>query len=240
MTNLARRIAENVDAVRSRIAAAAKKSGRNASDVRLVAVTKYVGHAEIAALVAAGCRDFGESRPQALWQRAETFRGDGVDWHLIGHLQRNKVARTLEHAALLHSVDSERLLATIEAEAARVDRVVDVLLEVNVSGDATKHGVAPAALSLLIEVAATCKHVRTRGLMTMAAREGDAESARVDFARLRTLRDETVAALGSKTTQSVDLTELSMGMSGDFEQAIEAGATIVRVGSALFAGLDTT
>jgi pyridoxal phosphate enzyme (YggS family) len=239
MTNLVRRIAENVDAVRSRIAAAAKKSGRNAGEIRLVAVTKYVGEAEIAALLASGCRDFGESRPQALWLRAETLRSDGVNWHLIGHLQRNKVARTLEHAALLHSVDSERLLATIEAEAARVDRVVDVLLEVNVSGDTTKHGVAPAALSSLIEVAATCQHIRTRGLMTMAAREGDAESAREDFARLRTLRDEAAAALTLATTQSVDLTELSMGMSGDFEQAIEAGATIVRVGSALFEGLDS-
>jgi PLP dependent protein len=227
MTHLARRIADNVEAVRSRIAVAAAKSGREASAIHLVAVTKYVGPAEIGALLDAGCRDFGESRPQALWQRSEAFSAQDVRWHLIGHLQRNKVARTLKCAALLHSVDSERLLAEIEVEAARLDRVVDVLLEVNVSGDATKHGVAPDALPAFFGAAAQYAHVRTRGLMTMASREGDADSARADFARLRILRDE-----------AKDLTELSMGMSGDFELAIEEGATIVRVGSALFEGLD--
>lgn len=237
MNDLARRIAENLVGVQQRMADAAARAGRAASDVRLVAVTKYVGPDEIAALIAAGCVDLGESRPQALWQRADSFRDPPVRWHLIGHLQRNKVARTLACASLIHSVDSERLLATIETEAAKLERAVDVLLEVNVSGDATKHGVAPEGLGGLVAAAARCRHVRTRGLMTMASREGDADAARADFARLRKLRDEIATGAFRNELGNVDLAELSMGMSGDFEQAIEEGATIVRVGSALFEGL---
>lgn len=237
MNQRACRIAENLACVRQRIAAAATRAGRAAGDVRLVAVTKYVGPDEIAALLDAGCCDLGESRPQALWQRAELFRDSPARWHLIGHLQRNKVARTLACAPLIHSVDSQRLLAAIDAEAARLGRSVAVLLEVNVSGDASKHGVAPADLPLLVASAAHCGNVRVRGLMTMAAREGDADSARADFARLRALRDEVAASDICRASVQVELAELSMGMSGDFEQAIEEGATIVRVGSALFEGL---
>ncbi|MEX2187829.1 MAG: YggS family pyridoxal phosphate-dependent enzyme [Pirellulales bacterium] len=237
MNDNARRIVANLAAVRSRIVAAAARAGRAASDVRLVAVTKYVGDDEVAALLAAGCSDFGESRPQTLWSRAERFRDSPARWHLIGHLQRNKVARTLPLAELIHSVDSPRLLTAIDAEAARLGRTSDVLLEVNVSGDASKHGVAAEGLAALVAAAAACPHVCVRGLMTMAAREGDADAARGDFARLRRLRDKTVAAMPAGTV-NVQLDELSMGMSGDFEQAIAEGATLVRIGSALFEDVD--
>jgi pyridoxal phosphate enzyme (YggS family) len=244
MTSNIRRIAANLDAVRSEIAAAAARAGRAASDVWLVAVTKYVGDDEVAMLLDAGCFDLGESRPQVLWSRAERFRHTPARWHLIGHLQRNKVARTLPLAELIHSVDSQRLLREIDAEAARLDRTSDVLLEVNVSGDASKHGIAPAELAALIEAARQCPRVRVRGLMTMAAREGDAAAARGDFARLRRLRDEAAtlqsgsSEYGNILLDNISLDELSMGMSGDFAQAIEEGATIVRIGSALFEGVD--
>lgn len=229
------RIAANLAAVRDRIAAAAGRSGRSAADVRLVAVTKYACDEAVAALIEAGCHDLGESRPQALWVRAERFRTPDIRWHLVGHLQRNKVARTLPLSALIHSVDSERLLAALDAEAGRLGRACDVLLEVNVSGDATKHGVAPGELAALVAAAEKCPRVHVSGLMTMAARESDAERARADFARLRRLRDELLASAGHRPLPAnVRLSELSMGMSGDFEQAIEEGATIVRIGSALF------
>lgn len=238
MPDNAQRIAANLQSVRRRIADAAARCGRSASDVRLVAVTKYVGDDAVAALLDAGCRDFGESRPQALWTRAERFGGPDVRWHLIGHLQRNKVARTLPAADLIHSVDSPRLLAAIDAEAARQHRTSDLLLEVNVSGDASKHGVAAEQLAALVAAAGDCRHVRVRGLMTMAAREGDAERARQDFARLRAAGEELRAAgTQGAAPPNVQIAELSMGMSGDFEEAIEEGATIVRVGSVLFEGL---
>jgi pyridoxal phosphate enzyme (YggS family) len=230
MNEFAARISRNVAHVRRRIAEAAVRSGRQARDVTLVAVTKYVGPAEIAALVAAGCHDLGESRPQVLWKHAAELNDSTVRWHLIGHLQRNKVARTIRDAALVHSVDSERLLRAINQEAASAGLRPEVLLEVNVSGDATKHGVPPADLRALVAVAAECPHVLVRGLMTMASREGDAASARRDFEHLRAQCDEVRKTL----PPGVQLDDLSMGMSGDFEQAIEAGATIVRVGSALF------
>ncbi len=235
MSEVTQRIAANLACVRERIAAAAVRSGRKPSDVRLVAVTKYVGPAEIAALIEAGCQDFGESRPQSLWQRAEAFQATSVRWHLIGHLQRNKVARTLPCASLIHSVDSERLLRAIEGEAAAQQRSSNILLEVNISGDTTKHGVEPGRIESLVAAAGECQHVQVLGLMTMASREGDPEAARMDFERLRVLRDRRA---GQNLPTNVRLAELSMGMSGDFEQAIEAGATIVRVGSALYEGLE--
>jgi pyridoxal phosphate enzyme (YggS family) len=231
MTDSAR-IAANVAAVRQRIAEAARRAGRAPGDVTLVAVSKYVDAVQTAALVQAGCFDLGESRPQLLWEKAAAIDDPRIRWHLIGHLQTNKVKRTLAAAALVHSVDSERLLHAIDAEATALGRTIDVLLEVNVSGDATKHGVAASGLPALVAAAAGCRQVRVRGLMTMASLEGDDDRTRREFAALRELRDR----FASDTPPNVRLVDLSMGMSGDFELAIAEGATIVRVGSALFAG----
>lgn len=232
--NTAARIAENLARVRARVEAAAQRSGRSPDDVTLVAVTKYASLEEAAALVDAGCTHLGESRPQELWAKAAALTGRPVHWHLIGHLQRNKLRRTLPLLHLVQSVDSQRLLEALEEEAAREARTVDVLFEVNISGDATKTGLPPEAVEPLVAQAAAMKHVRVRGLMGMAGLEGDAEAARADFAKLRELRDRLAAG----ALPGVSLVELSMGMSGDFEQAIEEGATIVRLGSILFEGLD--
>lgn len=233
--NLAQRIAENVQRVRERIAAAAARSGRMAEQIRLVAVTKYVGAAEARALIEAGCRDLGESRPQELWRKAEELAGQQVRWHMIGHLQRNKLARTLPLASLIHSGDSLRLLEAIDAEnLSRTAAPSPVLLEVNVSGDATKHGFAPDELEGLAESLARLRGIDLRGLMAMAGREGSLDDARREFAQMRALRDRLRTAWGGRW----QLDELSMGMSGDYEAAIEEGATLVRVGSALFEGLE--
>jgi pyridoxal phosphate enzyme (YggS family) len=227
----ASQLLHNLRSVRQRIDDAARRGGRRGEEVSLIAVTKYIDAEAAAALLGAGCRDLGESRPQELWHKAEQLAARDVRWHLVGHLQRNKVRRTLPHVALIHSVDSLRLLEEIDRQAQSLDRAVPVLLEVNVSGDAAKHGFDPADMPGVVRSAVEFPRLRIRGLMTMAAREGDLTAARSDFRRLRELRDELRAIL----PPSQPLDELSMGMSGDFEVAVEEGATLVRIGSALFA-----
>ncbi len=230
MPSLLRQIAENVAEVRERIAAAAARAGRPSQDVRLVAVTKYVGAAEIRALVAAGCTDLGESRPQQLWERAAELGDLPVRWHIIGHIQRNKVERTLPLVAMVHSLDSLRLAEAIDAAAGKLGRKVPVLLEVNTSRESAKHGFTPEEIEPLLPRLIELEQIEIRGLMCMAGLEGGGDEARRDFAGLRTLRDR----LQASSPETVRLDELSMGMSGDYEIAIEEGATIVRVGSALF------
>jgi len=226
-------IARNLAEVRQRIAAAAVRSGRAAESVTLVAVTKYVGVAAIRDLVAAGCTRLGESRPQQLWQRAAELADLPIRWHLVGSLQRNKVRRTLPVVDMIHSVDTPQLLEAIDHAAVELGRRAAVLLEVNVSGEAAKHGLAPEAVAPLLDALPRLRNVEVRGLMCMAALEGGPEVARRNFAALRQLRDR----LAGQLPPGVALSELSMGMSGDYEVAIEEGATMVRVGSALFEGL---
>ena len=233
--NIAQTLAENLANVSGRIAEAARQAGRSADGITLVGVTKYVDAALARTLVAAGVHNLGESRPQQLWSKATELAGEAVAWHLIGSLQRNKVRRTLELAHLIHSLDSERLANVINDEAADLGRTVNVLLEVNISGDATKHGVARGETLSLLNHVVELPHLRLRGLMTMSHREGSPEIARRDFAALRELRDHLL----SQAPRPTDLTELSMGMSDDFEQAILEGATIVRIGSALFEGIES-
>lgn len=243
------RVAENLAQVRERIAAAARRAGRRPEDVTLVGVTKYVEWPVIELLIAAGCHDLGESRPQQLWDRAArceaaaaatqtnsaaTVPGPAVRWHLIGHLQRNKVERTIGLVHLIHSADSRRLLEACGQAAARLGRVARVLLEVNISGDAAKHGFTPDELLRDLPALAAVPGIEIRGLMAMAGLDADEHQTRQQFAAVRTLRDQ----LRSTVAPALTLDELSMGMSGDFEIAIEEGATLVRVGSALFEGID--
>jgi len=240
MSELAERIAHNLAAVRQRMADAAARSARTAGQVRLVAVTKSAGQAEVRALVEAGCRELGENRPQQLWEKAEQLRDLPIRWHLIGHLQRNKVRRTLGLVEMIHSADSVRLIEAIDRVAGEAPvpissqaRRVPVLLEVNVSGDVAKHGFDPEGMEPVLDGLAGLRRVEIRGLMCMAGLEGDPDAARRDFTRLRQLRDR----LRPRCPEGVLLDELSMGMSGDFEAAIEEGATMVRIGSALFEGI---
>ena len=241
MSRLATRIAENLAHIRGRIATAAGKRGRASNEIKLVAVTKYVDADLAAALVEAGCHDLGESRPQELWAKAAALSTLGanaamasaVRWHLIGHLQRNKIRRTIPLVHWIQSVDSRRLLEALEEEAAALGRPAIVLLETNISGESSKTGLAQRELEPLLAEAGRWPHVFIRGLMGMSGLAGGADAAKRDFERLAALRDQLVPNL----PPSVTLTELSMGMSDDFEIAIEAGATMVRIGSALFEGV---
>jgi pyridoxal phosphate enzyme (YggS family) len=239
---IARRIAENVAVIRGQMHDAAVRSGRSGDAVRLVAVTKYVSSDITRCLFEAGVRDLGESRPQQLWDKATQLADLPIHWHFIGHLQRNKVNRTLPLVSLLHSLDTIRLGDAVEQYAAtraaeltaNEAPAVTALLEVNISGDSAKHGFTPPQVADAVAAAQHWPHLRIVGLMAMAGREGDDAAARSDFQSLRQLRDQ----LGTNLPPNVTLDELSMGMSGDFPIAIEEGATIVRVGSALFEGID--
>ena len=222
-------LADNLTRVESRLAAACQRAGRSRSDVTLVGVTKSVSESVASELFALGVRDLGEGRPQELWHKSALL--PDARWHLVGHLQRNKIERTLPFVHRLHSVDSLRLLDALEA--APGERPIDVFLEVNCSGESAKQGFAPEDAAKLGEKLRSLSRVRVCGLMTMAAVADDPEAARPTFARLRTLRDRMRDDLGGLHP----LDELSMGMSGDFEVAVEEGATCVRVGTTLFEGL---
>jgi pyridoxal phosphate enzyme (YggS family) len=198
-------------------------------------VTKYVSLEVVSSLVGAGCSDLGESRTQELWSKAAALSQRQLRWHMIGHLQRNKIRRTLPLVSLIHSVDSLRLIAALEEEASPASQRVPVLFEVNVSGEPNKHGFAPHEIRGVLEQAGDWPHLKVAGLMAMAGLEGTLDDARREFASLRALRDD----LKGHLAESVSLEHLSMGMSGDYEVAIEEGATIVRVGSVLFENIRT-
>lgn len=224
---------KNIQTVHQRIDDAAERSGRTGDEIQLVAVTKYVDANTTRQLVEAGCQDLGENRPQVLWDKSEQLADLDIRWHQIGHLQRNKVKRTVGLTHLIHSVDSERLMRAIDVTAAESNQTIDILLEVNVSGEAAKHGLAPESLPSILEVAADLKHIQVNGLMCMAGLEGNLDQAQREFASLRELANRHQG----HSSDTVRLKELSMGMSGDFEVAIEEGATIVRVGSLLYEGI---
>jgi pyridoxal phosphate enzyme (YggS family) len=225
-------LTERLSLVEDRIRAACGRAGRARNEVTLVAVTKTVT-AEIAALLLElGVIHLGENRPQELWRKAALLPST-IHWHLIGHLQRNKIERTLPLVHLLHSVDSLRLLDALEQEAAKRRDPLDVLLEINASGEVSKHGFSPEDVPALAGRLPQLKFVHIRGLMTMAAYAEDPEPTRPTFATLRALRDRLQAELGTAHR----LQHLSMGMTNDFEVGIEEGATLVRVGTALFEGL---
>ncbi|MFL5341652.1 MAG: YggS family pyridoxal phosphate-dependent enzyme [Gemmataceae bacterium] len=219
------RLADNLRAVEEHIAAACARSGRLRDDVTLVAVTKSVGVEIAAMLPELGVVDLGESRPQELWRKASALPTD-VRWHLIGHLQRNKIEKTLPLVHLIHSVDSERLLGALDHEAGKLGRIASVLLEVKLSREAAKTGLPTDVLPAVVQRLPAFKNISVRGLMTMAALEGD---PRATFAELRNW--------ATRLSGPQSMSELSMGMTNDFEVAVEEGATLVRIGSALFEGL---
>lgn len=228
-----RRIRQNLESVRSRIAESARRSGRAAEAVTLVAVTKKWPVEMVKPLVRAGAMDLGENYPQELWRKCEALAGmePSVRWHLIGHLQGNKAKRTLPLVRMIHAVDSLRLLRSLEELAAELPDPPSACLQVNTSGEEAKHGWSAESILADAEAIAACRTLPIVGLMTMAALGTDAESARPSFVTLRQVRDELRRRIG------LPLPELSMGMSGDFETAIEEGATLVRIGSALFEGV---
>jgi PLP dependent protein len=228
------RIRHNLEDVRARIAQAAARAGRLPEEIRLVAVTKKSSPEHIRALLACGVYDLGENYPQELWKKSEALADHvaSIRWHLIGHLQTNKVKKTLPLVKMIHAVDSLKLLRILnEAVKGSVDPP-SVCLQVNTSGEETKHGWSAEEILKDSESIAECRSISVVGLMTMAALGCTDENTRACFARLRETRDLLRRMTG------LSLLELSMGMSGDFELAIMEGSTLVRVGTALFEGLE--
>lgn len=220
-------IAENLETVRSRIAAAAARAGRNPAEVELVAVSKTYPAERIREAAEAGQELFGESRVQEALVKIPLLPGR-LRWHFIGHLQANKVRKALPLFELIHGVDTVEIARDIDRIAADLGLHPRVLLEVNVSGEGSKHGFTPEDLERALDELLALPRVQVEGFMTMAPLAPEAEASRPFFAALRSLRDRLAERAG------IPLQTLSMGMSGDYGVAVEEGATLVRVGSAIF------
>jgi len=223
-------IAENLESVRARIAAAAGRAGRDPGTITLVAVSKTFGADHVRAAWAAGQRDFGENKVQEALQKIAETTDIPVRWHLIGHLQSNKVRKAAAPFACIQSVDSVELLRRLDAAAGTAGATPDILVQVDLAGEATKFGAPSEAARQVVNAAFACHAVRLRGLMLLPPWSDDPELARPWFRRLRELQQAWISDGVARDA----LRDLSMGMSHDFEAAIEEGATMIRVGTAIF------
>jgi len=222
-------VAQNLNAVKDRIAAAAKRAGRDPASVVLVAVSKTVDDARIREAIAAGAAVLGENRVQEAREKIE--RLDAIaSWHLIGRLQSNKAKYAVRLFDLIHSVDSVALAQELDRQAGKIGKRQDILIEVSIAGEEQKAGVATDGVPALVREAAKLPNLRVRGLMTMPPYSEDPEASRPYYRRLRELAD----SITKEAVPHVSMEMLSMGMSNDFEVAIEEGATLVRVGTAVF------
>ena len=222
-------LSENLRSVETRVAAACERAGRERREVTLVAVSKTKPVSMLEEIYSCGVRDFGENKVQEICAKQPVLPDD-IKWHMIGHLQTNKVRQVIDKACLIHSVDSLKLAQVIEKEASKKDLVVPVLFEVNVAEEESKFGARTEETAAIIQEIAKLPHVRVRGLMTIAPFVDDPEENRPVFRRLKELSVD----IAEKNINNVTMCELSMGMTGDFEVAIEEGATFVRVGTAIF------
>jgi pyridoxal phosphate enzyme (YggS family) len=223
-------IASNLSDVKARIDRAAREAGRHPRDVRLLAVSKTFGVDAVREAYAAGQRDFGENKVQEALQKIETTADIEIRWHLIGHLQSNKARKAAPAFAAIHSIDSIDLLRRIDAAAAEEGASPDVFIQVDLAGETTKFGASEDEALPIAKAAIHCRAARLRGLMLLPPWSDDPERARPYFRRLRELRDRLI----ERGVDKALLADLSMGMSHDFEVAIQEGATIVRVGTAIF------
>jgi pyridoxal phosphate enzyme (YggS family) len=223
----------NLDHVRKLVDEACERSGRDASEVTIVAVSKTKPEEAIMELYEAGHRDFGENYIQELRKKHDDLPKD-IRWHMIGHLQRNKVKYIAEYIHLIHSVDSYALAETIDKEAAKHNRIIPILIEVNVGGEESKFGVTPEETTALVEQISHLPNIRIEGLMTSAPYVEDPEEDRACFANLRDLSVD----IDSKKIDNVKVNALSMGMSNDYIVAVEEGSTMVRVGTSIFGARD--
>lgn len=220
---------ENLYDVQKRVEAACQRAGRDAREVTLIAVSKTKPVSMIEEIMDEGVIDFGENKPQELRDKYEVLPKN-LKWHMIGHLQRNKVKYIIDKACMIHSVDSLRLAETIQQEAKKLDLIMPVLIEVNIAREDSKFGVSPEETEELVRQAAKLPNLKVEGLMTIAPFVEKAERNRVYFSNLRKLYVD----IKSKNIDNVNMCNLSMGMTGDYEIAIEEGATLVRVGTGIF------
>ena len=222
-------VKDNLKEVEKNIQEACLRAGRKREEVTLVAVSKTKPVSMLEEIYAENIRHFGENKVQELCEKFDTMPKD-INWHMIGHLQRNKVKSVIDKATLIHSVDSIRLAETIEQEAAKKDIIVNILIEVNVAEEDSKFGLKVDEVMAMVETISTFPHIRIKGLMTIAPFVADPEENRPVFAQLRKLSVD----IANKNIDNVSVEILSMGMTNDYQVAIEEGATIVRVGTAIF------
>ena len=222
-------ISENIELIENRISEACRRAGRSRSSVTLICVTKTKPLDMLREAYDQGQRDFGENKVQEILKKKPELAQD-IRWHMIGHLQRNKVRQLIGQTCMIHSVDSLRLAETISEEALKAGVVMPVLIEVNMAEEESKFGVSAARTESLVREAAALKGIHVEGLMTIAPYTENPESNRVYFAKLR----ELAVDIGEKCIDNVSMGVLSMGMTGDFEVAIEEGATHVRIGTGIF------
>ena len=227
-------IADRLKEVEKRLEKAALKSGRKRSDILLVAVTKTHPPEMINEAIEAGVTDIGENKPQE--GRDKYGNVKPVNWHLIGHLQTNKVKYVIDKCCMIHSVDSIKLMDEIDSRARQCGKVMDILIQVNISGEESKSGISPDELDTVLKYAANTPNLKVKGLMTIAPNTGDSDINKLHFKNMHKLFSD----IKMKTYKNVSMDCLSMGMSGDFEDAIECGANIVRIGSAIFGKRDYT
>lgn len=219
----------NYNEVKENIKKACERVGRDAGEVTLIAVSKTKPLSDIEEVLACGCVDFGENKVQELCDKEEAIERP-VNWHLIGHLQTNKVKYIVHKAALIHSVDSLKLAECINKEAAKKGVVANILIQVNIAEEDTKFGIAKEETEKLIRAVSLMEHVKVKGLMTIAPFVDDGEENRIHFRNMRQL----FVDMKEKNIDNVDMDILSMGMTGDYEVAVEEGATMVRVGTGIF------
>lgn len=223
-------IDENIKMLRDRLSRAAEKAGRDTKDITLIAVSKTKPNEMIREALDCGMVDFGENKPQELASKYSAFEGEDIRWHQIGTLQKNKVRHIVGKASLIHSVDSLSLAIEIDKRAKAIDIVQDILIQVNISGEESKSGVTPDELPALCREISELKGVSLKGLMTISVRDYSYDENKALFEKLYKLSKE----IESLNINRVKMDELSMGMTNDFEAAIEAGATLIRVGTAIF------
>lgn len=221
--------AKRLGTVVENIQSACRRSGRNANDVTLIAVSKTKPAEMIEEMYALGVRNFGENKVQELTDKYEKLPKD-IRWHMIGHLQTNKVKYIVGKVAMIHSVDSEKLARVIQKESEKADVVTDIMLEVNISGEESKFGLSPEKVLPLVRLIASMPNIRLCGLMTIPPNVDNTEENRHIFVKLRKLSVD----IASENIDNVSVAMLSMGMTNDYETAVEEGATYVRVGTALF------
>ncbi len=220
---------ENIKTIEARIARACQKAGRNREDIVLVAVTKTVDAAIVNRSIALGITQIGENKPQEIVRKHDLI-DKAVAWHMIGHLQSNKVKTIIDKVSLIHSVDRLSVVKEIEKRAANINRVVDVLIQVNIGEESQKSGIDVAGVKALLEHIESCQHIRVVGLMCIAPYFYDAEEVRPYFRQMKKIFDE----IKTMPLQRGKIEILSMGMTNDFEVAIEEGATMIRVGTGLY------
>lgn len=226
-------ISKNISEIRKKIDAAAIRSGRNPEDILLLAVSKTIDVSRIKAAVNCGLTSLGENRVQEIMDKYEVL-GENIKWHLIGHLQTNKVKYIIDKVVLIHSVESIKLAGEIDKQAKKHNVITDVLVEINIADEESKFGIAPKDAEKFISEISKFDNIRVRGLMTVAPNVENGEENRVYFRNMKQL----LVDINAKNINNISMDILSMGMTGDYETAVEEGSTIVRVGTGIFGGRD--